>query len=239
VKLGILCLALMIALAALARAQTVKTFTNLDDSSVSSWGSCSNCAGGQNLADIFWVAPFQTSPSRDGHSTELYISAAKPFANVLFWRKIGAQDWSTHITWDFWVYLDNASLNAQALEYDAFQFVGGREYMFGTECVYPSGHWNVWNQQAGTWVQTSLACKRFTPNVWHHIVMQFHRTSDTMMHFDSVTLDGVLHTLNLAEGSGPLPSGWTDNVGVQWQMDTAGAPLTFSEWIDNVKLTVY
>jgi len=29
-----------------------------------------------------------------------------------------------------------------------------------------------------------------------------------------------------------------DDLGVQWQLDTSGSPLTFNEWIDNVKLTV-
>jgi hypothetical protein len=58
------------------------------------------------------------------------------------------------------------------------------------------------------------------------------------MHYDSLTVDGMQNTLNLAEPSGPLPTGWTDNLGVQWQLDTGSAPLTTSEWIDNVKLTI-
>jgi hypothetical protein len=44
--------------------------------------------------------------------------------------------------------------------------------------------------------------------------------------------------MSAPELSGPLPAGWTDNLGVQWQLDAAGVPLTFSEWIDNVKLTI-
>ena len=83
----------------------------------------------------------------------------------------------------------------------------------------------------GVWVPTQIRCQPFAPNVWHHIVSQVH-------HYDSLTLDGVQHSLNLAEPSGPLPLGWTDNLGVQWQLDTASSPLAFSEWIDNVKLTI-
>jgi len=214
-----------------------KIYSNIDDNSAG-WGSCTDCAGGTNNADIYWMAPFQTTPSRDGNSTRFYVSASLPYSNVLFWEKLGAQDWATHFTWDFWVYLDNASLAAQALEYDVFQFISGVEYMFGSECVYATGSWNIWNQGAGTWVQTQLQCQKFTPNVWHHIVWQMHRTSDQQMHYDSLTLDGIQHTLNLTEPSGPLPTGWTDNMGVQWQLDTASSPLTASEWIDNVKLTI-
>jgi len=238
VKWGVLSLVLTCVCSCLVQAQTQpKTFTSIEDSN-SGWGSCSDCAGGQNLAGVYWMAPFQTSPSRTGNSTQFHVSASNPFSNVLFWRKLGPQDWATHLTWDFWIYLDKASQSAQSLEYDAFQFAKGMEYMFGTQCVYASGRWDVWNQKAGKWVQTSLACNRFSPNAWHHIVWQVHRTSDNQMHYDSVTLDGVKHVLNVAQPAGPMPPGWTDNLGVQWQMDTAGAPLTLNEWVDHVKLTV-
>jgi hypothetical protein len=219
------------------QAQKKMVFSNIDDNSTG-WGSCTSCAGGTNNADIYWMAPFQTTPSHDGNSTQFYVSASQPYSDVLFWEKLGPQDWATQFTWDFWVYLDNASLSAQALEYDVFQFVSGVEFMFGSQCVYASGYWDVWNQGAGTWVKTQLPCQKFVPNTWHHVVWQVHRTSDKRMHYDVLTLDGVQHTLNISEPSGALPLGWTDNLGVQWQIDTAGAPLTTNEWIDNVKLTI-
>lgn len=221
----------------LAHAQTKTIISNIDDRT-SGWGSCTDCAGGTNDADVFWMAPFQTTPSKDGNSTQFYVSASKPYSDVLFWDKLGAHDSATTFTFDFWVYLDNASLSAQALEYDVFQYVSGIEYMFGTECVYATGYWNVWNGATSNWVPTNVACKPFSPNTWHHIVWQFHRTSDTKMHYDSLTLDGVVHSVNQVQPSAPLPRGWTDNLGVQWQLDTPASPLTFNEWIDNVKLTI-
>jgi hypothetical protein len=239
VKWGVVWLLLVTLLVSAAQGQNHKkiVFSNIDDNSTG-WGSCTTCAGGVNNADLYWRDPFQTTPSRDGNSTKFYISASQPYSNVLFWEKLEARDWATQFTWDFWVYLDNASLGAQALEYDMFQFVGGVEYMFGTQCAYGTGSWDVWNEGAGTWVPTKLACQPFTPNAWHHIVWQVHRTSDTQMHYDSLTLDGIQYSLNLTEPSGPLPLDWTDNLGVQWQLDTASAPLSFNEWIDNVKLTI-
>lgn len=87
-------------------------------------------------------------------------------------------------------------------------------------------------------MHTGLTCKPFKPNVWHHIIWQVHRTSDGKMHYDSLTLDGVRHVLNLAQPSGPLPKGWTGNLGVQWQLDTPSSPITFNEWVDSVKLTI-
>lgn len=79
------------------------------------------------------MAHFQTTPSRDGASTQFYVSSSQKNSDVLFWHKVGAQNAATRFTWDFWVYLDSVSLGAQALEYDVFQYTGGTEYMFGSE----------------------------------------------------------------------------------------------------------
>ena len=216
-----------------------KTVISDVDDTTSGWGKCTHCAGGKNKADVYWMAPFQTTPSKDGNSTQFYVSASKPNADVLFWNKLGAYDSAMHFTWDFWVYLDKASVSAQALEYDLFQYVSGREYMFGTQCAYAEGLWDVWDQGSRSWVSTQIPCKAFTPKLWHHIIWQFHRTTDKKMHYDSLTLDGVLYSVKQTQSSGPLPTGWTDELGVQWQLDTPAAPLSFNEWIDDVKLTVY
>lgn len=218
---------------------TTKTFTHIDDSNTG-WGSCTSCAGGAHNADSYWKAQFQSSPSKDGSSTQFYISASKSYSNALFWDHLGAQDFATHFTWDFWVYLGSNSTSAQALEYDMLQDVGGREYMFGSQCNYASGYWDVWNQSTTHWIQTSLKCTKFSVKTWHHIVWNYHRTTtDTKMYFDSLTLDGVVHNLNMSEPSGPMPKGWSDGLSVQWQLDTAGSALTFSEWIDEVQLTIW
>jgi hypothetical protein len=131
-----------------------------------------------------------------------------------------------------------------ALEFDIFQFIVPTEYMFGSQCTYTTGFWDVWNASTHQWAATSLACTKFTADVWHHIVWQVHRTtSDKMMHYDSVTIDGVQHTLNVSEPSGALPSGWSDMMGVQWQLDGPGnlnnLPITANEWIDKVNLKVW
>jgi hypothetical protein len=240
VKWGVAPLVLVVFLASAAvseRHDNRMTLSNIDDNNTG-WGSCTSCAGGANNADAYWMAQNQSAPALDRNSTQFYVSATQPYSDVLFWEKLGPQDWATQFTWDFWFYLDNASTGAQALEYDMFQFVSGIEYMFGTQCLYATGNWNVWSQGGKTWVPTSVPCQKFAPNRWHHLVWQFHRTADTQMHYDTLTLDGVPHVLNLTEPSGPLPSGWGDNLGVQWQLDTASVPIAFNQWIDNVKLTI-
>src|SRR5437868_626351 len=102
-------------------------------------GSCTDpaCAGGQNPASAYWMSQFQTVPSLDGNSTEFYVANTSPYADVLFWNKLGPNDAATHFQWSFRVRVDAASIAAQALEFDIFQFVGQQEYMFGTQKL----HW--------------------------------------------------------------------------------------------------
>jgi len=65
VKSGLVLLFLVALCAADAQAQShKKLYSNIDDNN-GGWGSCTNCAGGTNNADIYWMAPFQTTPSRD------------------------------------------------------------------------------------------------------------------------------------------------------------------------------
>jgi hypothetical protein len=232
-------------------------FPQIDDST-SGWGSCTGgCAGG-NSASTFWMQQNQTTPSLDGASTQFYVDGPA-WSNVLFWNKMGAHDSLTHFKFDFWVHLDsNSSTIGQAMEFDTFQFVNGREYMFGTQCDYGTGAWEVWNPQAGTWQKTGVACAKFTPNAWYHITWNFHRSphlNNKNQYYDNFRVvqydsnNNVVannsYSVNLAYGSGPLPSGWNDNMGVQFQMDLNGQagvnsnPTTISEYVDKVTLTAW
>ncbi len=233
-------LLLLLSIASLAQAQ--QTFSNIDDLQ-SGWGSCSSCAGGANTADVWWMAQNQATPSLDGGSTQFYMSASKPYADVLFFNKLGPDDSVTHFTWSFHFRVDSASLNAEALEFDIFQFIVPTEYMFGSQCTYSTGTWDIWNAGSHQWVPIAVPCPRFKANVWHHIVWQVHRTtSDKMMHYDSLSIDGKTYVVGVAEPSGALPAGWSDMMGVQWQLDGPGnpnlLPIAFNEWIDKATLTV-
>ena len=233
-------------------------FSNIDDSTTG-WGSCtgSGCAGG-NSASTYYMAQNQTTPSKDGASTEFYV-AGGAYTNALFWNKLGANDSLSHFTFDFWAQLDsNSTTIGQAFEFDTFQFVKGREYMFGTQCDYASGMWEVWNAGAGVWQQTPVACPKFTPNVWYHITWNVHRSTapgNKNMYYDGFTVvqydanNNVVsnnsYTLNLVYPSTTMPTGWTDNMGVQFQIDlnaqsgVNGNPSSTSEWIDQVSLTAW
>ena len=234
-----------------ARGQTY-TYGNLNNSTAVDdglagavgWGSCVTCAGGGSNATIS-TAPFQTRPALDGSSRDFYINGAA-YTNGLWWYKVGPNDAVSNFQTSFWVYVNKGTQYAQVLEFDTFQFNNGIEYMFGTRCDYASGTWDVWNMGARQWVHTTIGCTRFAFNQWYHLTWNFHRSSpDNYEHYDSLTIQeygsnrSSSYNVNLAFPSGPVPTGWTDNMGVQFQMDIGGTGAAMEEWVDEVTLTTH
>ena len=61
---------------------------------------------------------------------------------------------------------------------------------------------------------------------------------------NTITSD-YTYTVNSVQRAGPLPSGWSDQLGVQFQIDlngqanTPGYPNSISEWLDQVTLRAW
>ncbi len=214
-----------------------KVFNNIDQMN-SSWGACGDpaCAGGSGSGS-FWQAFFQTSPSMDGASMQLYRSGV--WGNALWYKKLGAINSATRFLWDFYFMVDDASLRSgQALEFDAFQFVGGFNYMIGTQCNYGSGTWDTWNEATGHWLHTSIPCPKFSPNTWHHV--QWYMTTNHSNHtytYVTLVVDGKSYTLNQTQPAKYLA--WGDNLGAQWQLDVNATGGGYRMWVDKAKLTVW
>jgi len=190
----------------------------------SDWSWCHNpgCAG-RSGKGAYWMAQYQGSPSRTGPGTEFYNSGV--WANALWWNKFGAQNWTHNFLSDFWIYLDGNSWNAaQALEYDVFQFVGGFNYMVGSQCDVGVGVWDTWDESSGNWYHTSVPCPKFSPNAWHHI--QSYVTTDTNAHtytYRVLVVDGQSYQLNVTRKARYL--GWGDNLGALSLFATRGFAL--------------
>lgn len=216
---------------------TAKVFNNINQVS-GGWGTCGTaaCAGG-NGAGNFWQAFFQTTPAMDGSSMELYRDGV--WSNALFFKKEGAINSVTHFLWDFYVLVDSASLTgAQALEYDAFQFVGGYNYMIGSQCDYGRGVWDTWSEASGRWLPTNVPCPKFAPNTWHHI--QWYETTNHSNHsytYVTLVVDGKAYNVNQTQYAKYLA--WGDNLGSQWQLDENASGVGYHEWVDKAKLTVW
>ncbi len=217
---------------------TATVFSNIDQMTTG-WGACNtaSCAGGSGTGS-YWQAFNQTSPSRDGRSMEIFESGS--WSNALWYRKMGAHNSATNFLWDFWVQLDGPSVNAaQTLEYDAFQFVGGYNYMIGSQCNYAAAVWDTWNESTQKWLHTSVPCKKFAAGTWHHI--QWYMTANHSNHtytYKTLVIDGVAYNLNQTQPAKYLV-GWTDNVGVQWQLDVKASGTGYHEWVDNATFTIW
>lgn len=168
---------------------------------------------------------------------ELYNSGV--WANSLWWQKVGANSSATHFLWDFYAQVDDASSTAaQALEFDAFQFVNGFNYMFGSQCNLAAKKWDVWDELNGRWMHTPIPCVSFEPNVWHHIQWYIQRNTDTQSYtFVTLVVDGTSYPVGLTYSAKNL--GWGDNVGVQYQLDVNASGAGYHEWVDQSTLTIW
>jgi hypothetical protein len=216
---------------------TATVFSNIQQMT-SGWGTCNtpSCAGGTGEGS-YWQAFNQSSPSLSGRSMELFQDGV--WSNVLFYRQMGANDNATNFLLDFYMQVDSASPNAtQALEYDAFQSVGGYNFMMGTQCDYGYGVWDTWNESGGQWVHTTIPCKKFATGTWHHI--QWYITDNHTSHtytYHTLVVDGVPYTVNQTQSAKYLA--WGDNAGAQWQLDVNASGTGFHEWVDNANLTIW
>jgi len=202
------------------------------------WQACNSpgCAGGSGTGS-YWHAQNQTVPSLSGSSLEIYNSGIG--ADTLWWQKLGANNSATNFLWDFYAQVDGTSVTAaQALEYDSFQFVGGYNYMFGSQCNLAAGKWDVWDELNGRWVHTTIPCKQFDPDVWHHIQWYVQRIDGTQNYtFVTLVVDGVAYAVNQTYSAKYV--GWKDDLGVQYQLDVNATGAGYREWIDRSSLTVW
>jgi predicted porin len=213
-------------------------------SNINNWGvwevcTTNNCVGGDGKA-ISNTYPFQTSPSLDGSSREFTLGGVGPYSNAYWYAFIGGSDSATNFVYDTWVLLNNPG-NPQALELDVNQSFDQQRWVFGTQCNYKGaaplgGYWNVWNGATSQWVATKVACKPFAANTWHHIIWAVIRTGN-LVHYVSVEIDGVSHSVNLQLGEQPHWTGADIDVSVQLDGDYNQDP--YDLWIDEMKLTAF
>ena len=220
------------------------------------WGSCVTCAGGDpdGTASIA-SSPFITSPSVDGASRDFYINGSA-YTNGLWWYKVGINDRASHFKMDFWLNVTSDTQYAQALEFDVFQlnkqitqFATGTEFMFGTQCNYAAGVWDVWDASItngripalpangssptpGTTLRlTSIAAPRTITST----MTPLRSRNSTAAASWSVTR----HTTGTLFSLGSLPAGWGEDMGLQFQMDIANAGASMTEYVDGVTLTAW
>lgn len=224
---------LFLLITAFSFAQT-RTYADLDQ--VSGWQSCTVCAGagGSGKVAAYSMTKGVSSPSMDGRAARFNLGGSTPYTAALWWKQLGANSNAHHFKYDLYFYIKNPGAS-QALEFDVNQSVGGKKYIFGTECSMKSGVWKVWNYDT-RWQSTGVACHPPTAYKWHHLVEEFQRTTTGKVKFVSITLDGNTHYINRTYG--PRPSG-SKEINVAFQMDGNKSQTDYSVWLDKVKLTYW
>ena len=187
------------------------------------------------------------SPSKDGRSMEVSITGPQ-YSNALWTHVAGRDDSATSFSMSFWVYPAGATSVAGSYEFDQFDFSSstGIEFMWGSQCNQVYHLWQVFDQLHGHWMNTGVRCS-LTGNRWHHVQWDVHRVAgDTdrcsgmpCMYYDTLTLDGVVHPVNVKYPAGHLPRGWSSSVGFQVQIDigATGSPVTVDEFLDEADFT--
>jgi hypothetical protein len=185
------------------------------------------------------------SPSTSGASTKYNIGGKGPYWDVLFNNHLigdlssqGMPD-SNHslvptlhnFTYD--VYFFGANLGAaQAVEFDLNQFFDGMGFIWGHECRIAGGNeWDIWDNVNEKWVPTGVSCKP-NNNAWNHLTLQVQRTSNNQLLYQSITLNGVTHTLNTYYNPGRTP-GWY-GVTVNYQMDGDSQQTPYEVFLDQL-----
>jgi len=139
----------------------------------------------------------------------------------------------THITYSVDFYSDHLEL-AHALEFDTGLNHSGRAMMFGTECRTEGNKlWAIWDNPGHRWVDTNVPCKA-VDSKWNHLVLEFTRTSDNHLIYDSLTLNGVKSTLNWKNNS--IASNWRGLV-LNFQLDGNKNQADYSVYVNKLNVT--
>jgi len=215
---------------------TATIFSKIEE--VTNWQSCDACAGanGNGPATPHWMAQFQTTPSLDGASSEFFVGGTTPYGAALWWKQLGPIDSATHFVYDMNFYLTDATA-PQALEFDVNQSVGGKKFIFGTECDFHGAKtWRVWDTSLH-WQDTGVSCAAAqTAKVWHSLRWEFERTSDSRMRFIAVTIDGVRRTIDRYYR--PQASSVRE-LNVAFQMDGNSTMTDYHVWVDKINLSAW
>ncbi len=209
-------------------------YSNIDQ--MGGWQNCGACAGagGAGPSVPYSLTQNVKSPSMDGRAAHYWIGGRKAYGDALWWKQLGANARASHFVYDLYFYYTNASA-PQALEFDGNQTVGGRKYIFGTECNVAARQWDVWNTSGAYWMHTGVGCSAPPTYRWNHLTWEFERVNG-QTHFIAVTLNGKKSYINRYGGSRAQGGG---ELNVAFQMDLNGKAANYDVWLDRVSLAAW
>jgi len=215
---------------------STSSYTNIDQ--MSGWESCDSCAGsgGTGPSAPYSMTQYISSPSMDGKSVKFWLGGSTPYSQALWWKHLTAQSGAHHFLYDLYFYITNPSA-PQALEFDVNQSANGHHFIFGTQCdIRKSKQWDVWDDIYKKFIPTGIACSAPSGYKWHHLILEFYRSTDNRAHFIAVTLDGAKHYISKSYAT---RSTTASSLSTAFQMDGNYLETDYSTWLDKIKLTYW
>lgn len=191
------------------------------------------------------------SNSLSGNATQFNMGGSTPYSDVLWSNKLIGQGTTLnmpdtnrtilpavhHLTYDTDVYVGNLSVT-QDLEFDVNIFMNGVGMEWGTECNHLNGGvWDIWNNVNAQWVHTNVPCT-LNNQAWNHVSFQVQRESNNDLTYQTITVNGVTHTINQTVAPFPVPSSWY-GMTVNYQMDGNYRQSAYMTMLDNLSVTYW
>jgi hypothetical protein len=213
-----------------------------------SWSICSSCSPTNSKVNWYRM-PGISSPSISGNSAKHHIGGTRPYSDILWNNHLvgsfssqGLPDYSNTLTkgarnfiYDVWFYANNISYS-QALEFDINQFFGGHSFIWGHECRIAGGHkWDTYDNVNKKWVSTGIPCYPKN-NAWNHLVIKVQRTTGGHLLYQSITLNGAIHTLNILRSPGT--TSWS-GITINYQQDGNSQMYDYSVYLDKLNFTMW
>jgi hypothetical protein len=207
---------------------------------------CSPCSG------VTWsMTQHESAVSLTGNGTKFTIGGSTPYADVLWSNPVLGQGSTEglpdtnhtllptihNMTLDTEVYVTNFSIT-QDLEFDVNLYMNGVGMEWGTQCNHlADGDWDIWNNASAHWFSTGVACT-LNNGAWNHVVVQAQRESNNDLLYQSITVNGVVHTLNTTVAPFAVPSGWW-GMTVNYQMDGNHSQTANTTYLDKTSVTYW
>jgi hypothetical protein len=186
------------------------------------------------------------TPAHSGTARQ-FVTKYSNGGNERYYTSFSDDTAATNFLYDGWVYISGSTQSKLAnLEMDLNQVMpNGQTVIFGFQCDGYNGTWDV-TENAGSsptkyvdhWIQSSAKCnpRSWSPNVWHHVQVEYSRTSTGVATYQAVWLDGVKSAINKTVNSA-FALGWAPTIVSNFQVDGLGSSGSVTVYLDD--LTVY
>jgi len=196
------------------------------------------CAAGNLAPPTSSMTQHQSSPAMDGKSAQFSMGGPNGYSNELYFNAVAGGNNVSHFTYDLYFYIDNPDA-PQALEFDTNQTFGGYRWVWGSECNFVGEKppmWDIWDDEAGVWRETSVPCNPFPANTWIHLVWQFERVGN-QVHYISLEIGNQTYNVDTYYNN---QVDWTlEEIDTAFQMDLEQPPISYNVWLDEVNLTAW